>query len=433
MASKKSNQDLLNAPKGMRDITGEAYYAQQGFFEKAQEVAEYYGFTPIETPVLEHAEVFLRGIGAGTDIVDKELYDLKTKGRDHLALRPEYTAGIMRAYIQNGMKSLPQPVMLYGYGPVYRHDKPQRGRYREFRQFDMEILGNAKSISDAIIIETTLVILKEAGAQNLTIDINSIGDKESRTDYLKELKNFYRKHVNDLPEIDRERLKTNPLRILDSKEAVTIEINQEAPESVCHLSNTSKKHFKELLEYLEQLDITYRINKNLVRGLDYYSDTVFEVMEEASEEGKAPLAICGGGRYNYLASAMGHKKDIPGVGVGIGVDRVIESPWWKGLDPRNVKQPNIYFIQLGFEAKLKSLAIVETLRQAGIPIAQALSKDSLGSQLGTAEKMGVKAVLIFGHKEALEGNIIVRDMAKRSQDTIKIEDLVKYLRDKKLK
>ena len=430
---KKSKKDLLAAPRGMRDIMGEEYYAQQGFFEKAQEIAEYYGFKPIKTPVVEHAEIFEKGAGAGSDIVEKEMYTFKTKGRDYLAMRPEGTAAVMRAYVEHGMKSWPQPVMLYYFEPMFRHEKPQRGRYRQHHQFGLEILGTPKSVADAIIIKTTLTILEAAGAKNLFVDVNSIGDKDSRADYLKELKAYYRKHINQLAAIDRERLKTNPLRVLDSKEEKTIEVNAGAPDSVSSLSNSSKKHFKELLEYLEEMSVSYRINKSLVRGLDYYSETVFEVMEEAKEEGAKPLAICGGGRYDYLANAIGHNKDVPGVGVGIGAERVIGSDWWKGLNPRNVKKPKLYFIQLGFDAKLKSLNIVEMLRKAGIPIAQSLSKDSLSGQLATAEKAGVKAVLIFGQKEATEGTIIVRNMEKRAQDTVPVEELVAYLRKKKLK
>jgi len=430
--NKKSTEDIMTTVRGMHDVMGQDYYDRQGFFERAQEIAEYYGFKPIETPILEHVEVVEKGIGEGTDVVDKEMYAFKTRGRDNVVMRPEYTSPIMRAYFQHGMKSLPQPVMLYSFGPVFRHDKPQRGRYRQFWQWNMEILGAKKSVADALIIQTTMTLLKEVGAKDLVVHINSIGDQDSRADYLKELQAFYRKHMNDLPAVDRERLKTNPLRILDSKEKKTIEINEEAPESVQHLSNKSKKHFKEVLEYLEEAGIPYQINKSLVRGLDYYSETVFEIMEIVKDEkGETELAICGGGRYDYLAEKMGFNREVPGVGVALGVERVIQAPWWKGVDPRNIKKPKVYFIQFGFDAKLKSLGILEQLRKAKIPVAQSISKDSLSSQLGQAEKMGMKVVLIFGQKEAMEGTVIVKDMKKRAQDTVEIEDLVKHIRSLK--
>jgi len=421
----------IASPKGMRDLMNEEYYSFQGFFEKAQEVAVYYGFKPIDTPILEQENIFTGTIGEGTDIIDKEMYTLKTKGGDHLALRPEHTAPLMRAYIEHGMQTMPQPVMFYQYGPIFRHDKPQRGRYRQFWQFDLDCLGNDKSIMDALVIKTGMTILEEAGAENLSIEINSLGDKECRNAYLKELISYYRKNISSLPAIDRERLKTNPLRILDSKEEKTKEINEGAPDSISFLCPSCKKHFKEVLEYLEEMDIPYNINKNLVRGLSYYTRTVFEVYTANEEDGGAPSQIASGGRYDYLGKQIGGKKDVPAVGFSIGVDRVVESKWYKKLSPRIIKKPKIYFIQLGSEAKLKSLNIIEILRKAHIPIAQSLSKDSLGSQLAIAEKLAIPYAIIFGVKEAIDSSVIVRDMSNRSQETIKQTKLLEYLKELK--
>lgn len=428
MNNQKKNKNFIKV-KGTRDIMGDMYYNYQGFFEKAQEIAEYYGFKPIEIPIMEYEDLFTASAGIGTDIVDKEMYAFKTKGdTSKIALRPEGTAGAMRAYIENGMQSLPQPVMLYYYGPFFRHDKPQRGRYRELRQFGIEIIGTEKSIADALVIKTTMAILEEAGARDLVVDINSIGDKDSRPSYIKELTNYYKKHLSDLPPIDRERLKTNPLRILDSKEEKTIEINKNAPDSVSYLNSESKKHFKQVLEYLEQMSVPYRINKNLVRGLSYYTHTVFEILENNEDENTAPLALAGGGRYDYLAKTLGSKKDIPAMGMAIGVDRVADSPWCAKLCPRINKKSKMYFIQLGFDAKLKSLNVIEILRKAKIPIMQSLSKDSLSAQLAVAEKSGMKYALIFGQKEAMENSVIVRNMENRSQETIKLDKLLDYLK-----
>ena len=429
----KGKQRDLGSPKGMRDIMNEEYYNFQGFFEKAQEVAVYYGFKPLETPMMEHEDTFTSSIGIGTDIIDKEMYTLKTKGGDHLALRPEHTAPLMRAYIEHGMQNMPQPVMTYQYGPIFRHDKPQAGRYRQFWQFDIDSLGSEKSIMDALVIKAGITILEEAGASNLSIDINSIGDKECRGAYIKELVNYYKKHMKDLPTIDRERLKTNPLRILDSKEEKTKEINENAPDSLSFLCPSCKKHFKEVLEYLEEMGINYNLNKNLVRGLSYYTRTVFEIYTESKgEDGNmTTIQVASGGRYDYLAKALGGKKDVGAVGFSIGVDRVISSPWYKKLSPRIMKKPKIYFIQLGSEAKLKSLNIVETLRKAHIPLAQSLSKDSLGAQLAIAEKLAIPYALIFGVKEALDDSVIVRNMETRSQETVKLKKLLEYLKELK--
>jgi histidyl-tRNA synthetase len=427
----KNKMSETTSPKGMRDLMSEEYYGFQGFFEKAQEVAVYYGFKPIDTPIMEHEEIFTTTIGEGTDIIDKEMYTLKTKGGDHLALRPEHTAPLMRAYIEHGMQTMPQPVMFYQYGPIFRHDKPQRGRYRQFFQFDLDVLGNEKSIMDALVIKAGISILEEAGATNLTVNINSIGDKECRGGYVRELTNYYKKHMSSLAPIDRERLKTNPLRILDSKEEKTIIINEGAPDAISSLCVSCKKHFKEVLEYLEEMGINYNINKNLVRGLSYYTRTVFEVYTESLEEGGLPIQVASGGRYDYLARQLGGKKDVPAVGFSMGVDRIVESPWYKKLCPRILKKPKIYFIQLGAEAKLKSLNIVEILRKAHIPIAQSLSKDSLGSQLAIAEKLAIPYALIFGVKEALDNSVIVRDMSNRSQETVKLPKLLEYLKELK--
>lgn len=430
----------------MKDIIDKDFYQYQGFFEKAAEVAIYYGFKPIETPILEKEEVFTSGVGEGTDIVDKEMYTLRTKGGDKLAMRPEGTAGIMRAYIENGMSALPQPVMLYYFGPFFRHESPQRGRLRELRQFGIEMLGAQKSIADAIVMRVLLIILEEAGFKNTILTINSIGDKECRPAYIRELTAYYRKHVNEICADCRQRMKTNPLRVLDCKNPNCAPIKEKAPQSISALCSACRDHFKEVLEYLEAMSISYRINHHLVRGIDYYDRTVFEIIDAPDEivppteedgAGKKeekktpppePLALAGGGRFDYLAKNLGSKKDVPAVGGSIGVDRVIMSPKHKALEPRIMKKPKVYFIQLGFEAKLKSLSIIEILRKARVPVLQSLSKDSLGAQLSVAERLQIPYTIIFGQKEALEGTVIVRDMNTRSQDTVKIEALAEFIK-----
>ena len=430
---KKIKDEDIASPKGMRDLLDKEYYAYQGFFEKASEIAIYYGFRPIETPILEREAVFTSSLGIGTDIRDKEMYTIKTKGGDHLAMRPEGTAAIMRAYIEHGMQALPQPVMLYNYGPFFRHENPQRGRLRELRQFGLEILGTSKSIADALIIRTMTLILCEAGFKNISVEINSIGDKECRGTYLRALTNYYKKQSTVICPDCRERIKTNPLRLLDCKDARCQGLKENAPTPIESLCNDCRHHFKEVIEYLEAMNISYRINNNLVRGLDYYTRTVFEIIETPAEssdgtEQPTPLSLGGGGRYDYLARALGSKKDVPAVGGGIGVDRVIMSPSHKPLDPRILKKPKVYFIQLGSEAKLKSFGIIETLRKAHVPIAQALSKDGLGQQLAIAERSGAPYTIIFGQKEAMDETVIVRNMETRSQETVKLADLPEFVK-----
>jgi len=443
----KTKKEKLQSPKGMRDILGDEYYAFQGLFEKAQEIAIYYGFKPISTPILEKESLFTRGVGEHTDIVEKEMYNLKTKGGDKLVMRAEGTAPVMRAYIEHGMHTLPQPVMLYYEGPFFRHERPQRGRYRQFRQFGLEILGTDKSIADAILMRTMVDILEEVGFSNLCIEINSIGDKECRPEYIHALVAYYKKNIESLCTCCKQRLKEKPLRILDCKNEECEALKEDAPDSLGYLCAGCKKHFKEVLEYLDTMDIPYKINNSLVRGLDYYSRTVFEIIDPTQKENVEKekekekdgakekdnkkikgLTLVGGGRYDGLAKIIGSRKPIFGIGASMGMDRIIESDGIKNIHPRIIKKPKVYFIQIGFEAKLKSIPVIEILRKAHIPIAQSLSKDSLGSQLAIAEKKKVAFVVIFGQREAMDQTVIVRNMKDRSQDTVKIEELAEYIK-----
>lgn len=445
-AAAKVPQPVQSA-RGMRDIVGKEYYEFQGFMEKAAEVAIYYGFKPIETPILEKTETFTSGLGETSDILDKEMYTLRTKSGDQLAMRPEGTAAVMRAYMEHGMQSWPQPVMLYYSGPFFRHDRPQKGRYREFYQFGLEMMGLEKSIADTMIIKIMLAILDEAGIKNGTLEINSIGDKVCRPGYKKALTIYYKKHQSALCNDCKNRLKDNPLRLLDCKEEGCIKIKEGAPDSMAYLCEPCKQHFKEVLESLEALDIEYQLNKNLVRGLDYYTRTVFEITAPMPEEKVAtpevvtdPAApvvevasvrrytIASGGRYDYLAKQLGSKKDVPSVGGAIGVDRVLLDPGHTDLTPRIVKKPKIFFIQLGFEAKLKSMTVIEILRKARVPVAHSLSKDGLGAQLGNAERLQIPYAIILGQKEVIDETVIVRNMETRSQETVKIEKLAEYVK-----
>lgn len=438
---KIKSKEPITSLKGMHDILEEEYYQFQGMYEKAQEIAVYYGFKPIETPALEKEEVFKRSVGENSDIVEKEMYSFRTKGGEKVTLRPEYTSAIMRSYIEHGMTNLPQPISLYSFGKLWRHDNPQKGRLREFRQFNLEILGTEKSIADALIIRTVYTILKEYGFTDLIIDINSMGDKNDRATFIRELTSYYKKHVSKLCKDCQMRITNSPLRLLDCKNEECQKFKELAPASVNFLGNDSKKHFREVLQYLEEMGIDYRINNSLVRGLDYYTHTVFEIIKvekELDEVGnektdgvQREISITGGGRYNYLSRELGSKKDVPGVGVAIGLDRLLLFKECRGLSPKIMKKPKIYFLQLGFEAKLKSLTILEILRENKIPVYQALSKESLSVQLANANKIGTPYCIIFGQKEALDGTAIVRDMKTHSQKIVKVGELSDYL--KKLK
>ena len=424
--------DKLNiqSPKGMHDLLADEYVLYQNVFDKAEEIASYYGFKPIQTPHLESVGLFTATVGATSDIVEKQMYYVKSDGNSNLVLRPEGTAPVMRAYIEHGLHTLPQPVMLWYKGSFFRHENPQKGRFREFFQFGLEIIGESKPIGEVMIIQIFTLALKELGLGPVIVHINSVGDKECRGEYRKKLIVYYRKHLPNLCKDCKRRFKENPLRLLDCKETKCAEIKRNAPQSIDSLCAPCKQHFKETLEFLENNGINYYLNTKLVRGLDYYTRTVFEIFldQEESSEGQL-LALAAGGRYDPLAKILG-KRDIPAVGGGMGADRVAMVMQEKRIAPKPKRTPKVFLIQLSQSAKQKSMSIIEMFRTASIYIAQSISKDNLNSQLSLASKMKVPYVLILGQKEVLENSIMVRDMDTGAQESVPMEKVVEIIKKK---
>lgn len=410
----------------MHDILSDEYIFYQNIYDKAEEIASYYGFQPIQTPHLEKTDLFTASIGPATDIIEKQMYTLKTRGGDGLALRPEGTAPVMRSYLEHGMHNLPQPAMLWYKGSFFRHENPQKGRYREFEQFGLEIINEPKPVAEAIIIQVLKLILEELGVGPVIVHINSIGDKECRSNYRKELVNYYRKKGKNLCKDCQRRIKTNPLRLLDCKEQKCLELKEEAPQIIDYLCASCKQHLKEVLEFLDSREIPYFLNTHLVRGLDYYTRTVFEIFED--KEG-ATDALAAGGRYDYLAKTLS-KKDFPAAGGAIGVDRIIELMKEKKIAAKHKRAAKVFLVQLGTAAKYKSLEIIEMFRKAHLPLSQSISKDSLRGQLKLASKLNVPYALILGQKEALENSIIVRDMESGTQENVAIEKVAEVIKDK---
>lgn len=430
MTKKESKKEPLQALRGMHDILPEDYLYYQAVYDKVEEIAEYYGFSPIQTPYIEKSELFSAAAGETSDVVEKQMYALKPKGGDNLSLRPEGTPGVMRAYMEHGMHTWPQPVMFWYKGSFFRHEKPQRGRLRELQQFGLEILGESKAVAESTIIKIMSLALEELGLGPITVHVNSLGDKECRNSYKKELVAYYKKKSKNLCKDCKRRLVKNPFRLLDCKEDKCIEMKKEAPQMVNHLCPACKDHFKENIELLEANNVSYNLDTRLVRGLDYYTRTVFEFFAEAKEdELGAPLALGGGGRYDYLGKILSG-RDVPACGAAIGVDRVVLAMKEKGITPRQKRKPKVFLIQLGQTAKLKSFGLIETLRKSKIPASQSISKDSLRGQLKLAARLKVAYALILGQKEAMENSVIVRDMNTGSQDTIKIDKIVEYLKNK---
>ena len=416
----------------MHDILPEDQLFFQKIYNIASNIAHFYGFQKIDTPILEQAELFSKGVGLSTDIVEKQMYVLRTRGGDYLSLRPEFTAAMARAYIEHGMFNLPQPVKLYSYGPLFRMERPQAGRFRQFHQFDLEVFGEESAVIDAQIIQIFYNILKELKFKNLVIEINSIGDNQCRPYYKKTLVSYLKSRSGSLCVDCRRRIKENPLRVLDCKEEKCQPIKSQAPQMVDHLCEECKSHFKEVLEFLDELELPYHLNPHLVRGLDYYTKTVFEIIED-TDRGRALGSLVGGGRFDSLVKLLGGKP-TPACGAALGVERSIEEIKERfGKDRSHAFSGSKLFIaQLGSLAKRKSLKLIEDFREAKIPIAESLSKDSIKTQLRTADKLGVTYTLILGQKEALDGVIIIRDMASGKQDVVKLDKAVREMR-KRLK
>ena len=405
----------------MHDILPEDQQYYQKIYSTASEIADFYGFQKIDTPILEDAELFSRGVGLTTDIVEKQMYTLKTRGGDYLALRPEFPAAFSRAYMEHGMFNLPQPVKLFTFGPLFRYERPQLGRFRQFHQIDLEAFGEGSSVIDAQIIQIFYNILKELKFKNIVIEINSIGDNQCRPYYKKLLTNYLKARENSLCSDCRRRIRENPLRVLDCKEEKCQPVKAQAPQLIDHLCEGCKTHFKQVLEFLDEIELPYRLNPYLVRGLDYYTKTVFEFFED-TDTGKNLGALVGGGRFDGLAKILGG-KDTPACGAAAGVERLVQVIKERIKDIPPVKK-NIFLAQLGDLAKRKSLRLYEDFRKSKILIAESLGKDSLKTQLRSADRLGASYTLILGQREALEGTVIVRDMKTGRQDTIKIDKVV---------
>jgi histidyl-tRNA synthetase len=331
------------------------------------------------------------------------------------------------------MYSLPQPVKLWTVGPLFRHERPQAGRYRQLHQFDFEAIGDGSASIDGQIIQMCYDILKDLGFKNISIEVNSIGDSECRPYFKKILTNYFKSRKSSLCADCQRRLKENPLRILDCKEEKCQRVRSEAPQIIDHLCENCHKHFKQVLEFLDELQLPYTLNPYLVRGLDYYTKTVFEIVEK-TEQGAGQGSLVGGGRYDSLVKMLGG-RDTPACGAAGGIDRIINLLKTREVKPEraNAKKPEttqIFLAQLGEMAKRKSLKLFEEFREAKIPVAESFSKDSLRAQLKAADKMGIKWVIIFGQKEALEEFITLRDMESGVQIEIPLSKVVEEMREK---
>ena len=414
---------LLQTLRGMRDILPD----EQPYWERIRRslsgACQEFGFQRIDTPVLEYANLFIRSVGTGTDIVDKEIYLLETRGGDRAALRPEFTSSLARAYIEHGMHMLPKPVKLFSTGPLYRYDRPQEGRYREHWQANFDIFGEGDAILDAQIFQIASRILLQLGIKNIEFQVNSIGTPEGRKEYRKILVRYLESQKHKLCQNCKERLEKNPLRVLDCKEDKCVQLTANAPQSAEYLDPESKEHFKMLLEYLDELELPYSVNPRLVRGLDYYTKTVFEIYSLGNDRDGKKAALGGGGRYDGLIRSLGGEQ-TPAIGFAFGMDRLVLEMIRLGGKPYRESRPKVFLAQLGDLAKKKSLRVFSELQKNDILVAESFGRGNLKSQLRNANRVGAEVTLIIGQKEALDGTVIIKDMVSGTQEMVRQDKLV---------
>ncbi len=378
------------------------------------------GFRRISTPIMEDTEVFTRSLGETTDVVSKEMFTMESRSGKSMTLKPEATAGIVRAYIEHGMKTLPQPVQLYSIEPQFRYDRPQKGRYRQFHQCNFEVLGERDPSIDAQIIHMVWKILQDLKIDNrLDIQLNTLGSPEVREKYAEALRDFFYDKKQHLSPESQERLKKNPLRILDSKDEDDQILVSMAPKMKDFLDEESIKFYNDVKEYLTNLDVPFYENEGLVRGLDYYSDTVFEIWDRSLG---AQNAVGGGGRYE-LGKALGNAEPIPAFGMALGAERIMGHMDDAGLEVPSKDVVQVFVAQLGNEAKKQAIKIATDLRDLGLHAIGGMGKSSMKAQLKMADKRHTPWTIILGEVEVREGVAIIRDMKEGKQVKVPIETL----------
>ncbi|MGI8927854.1 MAG: histidine--tRNA ligase [Candidatus Limnocylindrales bacterium] len=412
----------FQAPRGTRDLLPAEMAVWQRLEDEARKLAELYGFQPIETPMFENSAVFERGIGGVTDIVEKELFRVRTPGseEDRWALRPEATAGVARAYVQHGMQTLPQPVRLTTFGPMFRYDRPQAGRFRQFWQWNVEAIGDPGPAIDAEIVELALRYVHQAGVANVEVHLNSIGDAECRPSYLAALTDYLKRFETTLPELERRRLATNPLRVLDSKDARVTEVLADAPALDDFLCPACRDHFDSLLAHLEALQVSVVRAPRLVRGLDYYTRTAFELYQRGAEGQQSALG--GGGRYDGLLELFG-ARPTPAIGFALGIDRIAAAAQ---ASPEIGWHPVAAVVGADPAATDVRLRLATDLRVAGVSATADLAPRRLSRQLEGAARDGAHFAVVVGD-ELDDGQVQLRDLEAGTQRLVNLADLAREL------
>ena len=409
-------------PRGMQDILPVNQLLWSHIVEAYVDICQSAGIDKISTPIVESTELFNRAVGEETEVVSKEMYSFSDRSDNSLTLKPESTAGVVRAYIENGMNSLPKPIELYYIEPHFRYERPQAGRYRQHHQLGLEIFGDSTASSDVHVISLGARLFNRLGIKH-KVAINSIGSSEDRQRYVKVLLDYFKNHIKDLPDINKKQLETNPLRILDSKDPDVIRLIEDSPQILDYLSPESSARFAKILELLENCGIQYQLNSRLVRGLDYYNDTVFEFVSDSE---LSRDSIGGGGRYDALVKHLGG-VDSPAVGMGIGIERIKLELERMGTIP-DATPPDIFVVAIGKNASDTAEVVRERLLDEGFKVRANFSKKSMGDQLALANKCHAKYAVVIGDREAKLQEVIIKDLASGNQQVDKQDKLVETLR-----
>lgn len=414
---------MINIPKGTKDVLPNQSYKWQYIEQTAREVARVFNIREVRTPVFEHTELFLRGVGETTDVVNKEMYTFEDKGGRSVTLKPEGTAGAVRLFIENGLASTPLPLKTYYITPCFRYERPQAGRLREFHQFGVEVFGSDNAGADAEIIFAASTFLNKLGIKNVELQINSIGCPQCRGEYNKALKNYFAPHLDKMCTTCRTRFENNPLRILDCKEESCKKICANAPKILDYLCEGCKAHFESVKSLLTAQNVKYTVNPDIVRGLDYYTKTVFEFV---STDIGAQGTVCAGGRYDNLVSELGGPS-VPAIGFAAGIERLMLLMENTGIAFPQEQKIRIYIAGMDDKSRKKAFEIASGLRACGVSAEVDLAGRSVKSQMKYADKSGAEYVAVIGESELEKGCADIKNMADGSTAAVNFKDFYTYL------
>ena len=419
---------MLQKPKGTYDICGDKALTYLYFRKLVEALMDKYNAKYFETPIFESSELFHRGVGETTDIVSKETYDFKDRGNRDLTLRPEGTAGIVRCFIENKLYAENLPLKAWYLGPMFRYERPQAGRYREFYQFGFEAFGSSDAMMDAEVIGIVCNLFKILGLKGVSVNINTLGDKESRENYRKALLDYFKPYLNDLCDNCRRRYEKNPLRILDCKVDSSNEIMKNAPKMTDYLNEESREHFDKVKEYLDAMGINYKVNPSIVRGLDYYTHTVFEVQADIEGFG-SQNTLAAGGRYDHLVEFVGGPS-VPGVGFAVGLERLFLALDAENIDIREIICPDVYIFSAEDEQKPYVLSLSNDLRLAGFNVEIDYNGKSFKSNFKQADKVNARYIIIIGEEEVESKLLTVKNNETKEEYKVKLDKIIEFLDEK---